>query len=572
MGTFSLLGSLKGYGLIENLVAADDGYIYAASGFSYACPGGAILRMGRTGALVALTTFLSQNDMGPNALVAGKDGNFYGTTPRDYRGFGTIFKMTPAGVTTVLAAFNGRNGISYENQTPSAFPTSSGLIQGSDGALYGTTSYGGATYRFQANLGKGTIYKITPQGAMTTLVSFKGANGAIPLSGLTEGLDGNFYGTTLEGGKSNHGTIFKVTPSGGLTTLYSFPSLGFDTRTALIASRDGNLYGLTTFGVFYRLTPGGAFISFPKPSWLYSFVSGFLQAPDGNFYGTTFTVNPLAFKLTPQGDWTNLSYLNSNQSDLGPKAGMILGRDGNFYGTTLGDDFYQDSIVYNAGTVFRLSPQGVLTTLLEFDGHQGSHPGCGLVQGLDGNIYGATGPDIVGVSPIFEIALKPPQAQTVSFAELIEGEVGQIQGLKASSSSGLPVTYRVLSGSAKIVGDEVVFTGAGVVRIAAEQVGNGNYKSASEVHSVRVDKHAQVLAPFAAIPAQTYPGTFTLTPPVSDSGLSVTVTVKSGPATISGNTLTFTGTGRVTLAADQPGDANFHPARTVATSFQVVAP
>ncbi len=88
-------------------------------------------------------------------------------------------------------------------------------MQGSDGNFYGTTEDGGANY-------VGTVFKITPSGTLTTLYSFAGSDGANPQAGLVQGSDDNFYGTAISGGANNEGTVFKVTPSGTLTTLYSF--------------------------------------------------------------------------------------------------------------------------------------------------------------------------------------------------------------------------------------------------------------------------------------------------------------------------------------------------------------
>src|ERR1700675_2560578 len=119
---------------------------------------------------------------------------------------------TPSGqVLTTLVSFDGSDG---------AEPLSS-LIEGADGNFYGTT-YGGGTN------GEGTVFKITPTGSLATLYSFCSqascADGELPYAGLVQGSDGNFYGTTLEGGANGGGTVFKITPAGSLTTLYSFCS------------------------------------------------------------------------------------------------------------------------------------------------------------------------------------------------------------------------------------------------------------------------------------------------------------------------------------------------------------
>ena len=88
-------------------------------------------------------------------------------------------------------------------------------MQGSDGNFYGTTESGGTA-------GEGTVFKMTPSGALTSLYSFSYTNGAIPVAGLVQATDGNFYGVTYEGGAYGFGTLFKITSAGVLTTLYSF--------------------------------------------------------------------------------------------------------------------------------------------------------------------------------------------------------------------------------------------------------------------------------------------------------------------------------------------------------------
>ncbi len=182
----------------------------------------------------------------PGPLVQTTDGNFYGTTAMGGAsygcgdlGCGTVFRVTPQGVLTTLYSFCIQLGC-----TDGAFPRG-GLVQGSDGNLYGTTSAGGATW--------GTIFKITPGGALTTLHIFNGTDGSEPEGALIQGIDGNFYGTTAHGGNGNCsfgcGTVFKITPGGTLTTLHSFDGTdGLAPLAALLQGTDGNFYGMTSEG------------------------------------------------------------------------------------------------------------------------------------------------------------------------------------------------------------------------------------------------------------------------------------------------------------------------------------
>jgi uncharacterized repeat protein (TIGR03803 family) len=128
---------------------------------------------------------------------------------------------------------------------------SAGLVQATNGDFYGTTAGGGACSTC------GTVFKITPSGTLTTLYSFCSQSGCMdgesPFAGLVEGTDGDFYGTTQEGGAAGYGTIFKITPSGTLTSLYSFcvqPGCpdGASPSAALVQGTDGNFYGTTAHG------------------------------------------------------------------------------------------------------------------------------------------------------------------------------------------------------------------------------------------------------------------------------------------------------------------------------------
>jgi uncharacterized repeat protein (TIGR03803 family) len=140
------------------------------------------------------------------------------------------------------------------------------VAQGRDGNLYSAAPNGGTN-------GYGAVFKITPEGALTTLCSFSGgSDGANPQGGMTMGSDGNFYGTTFTSGASNRGTIFKITPAGKFTLLYSFTSNdGNQACDPPIQGTDGNFYGTAYSGgafgdgMVYKLASSGNFTT------LYSF-------------------------------------------------------------------------------------------------------------------------------------------------------------------------------------------------------------------------------------------------------------------------------------------------------------
>ncbi len=338
-------------------------------------------------------------------LIQGTDGNFYGTTlTGGTNGTGTVFKITPAGVETVLHSFGGGTD---GNGSSGGIP---GLIQGTDGNFYGTTNRGGTN-------DTGTVFKITSAGVEAVLHSFgpygSGADGISPEASLIQGADGNFYGTTSYGGTYNLGTVFKITPTGVETVLYSFGggTDGANPYAGLIQGTDGNIYGTTSFGgtnnrgTVFKITSAGV------EAVLYSFgasstdgaypQAALIQGTDGDFYGTTAYGGTnywgTVFKITPAGVETVLySFFGSGTYGMQPRAGLVQGTDGNFYGTTECGGTYVGS--YNGygscargGTVFKITPAGVETVLHSFGGGtDGSVLWSGLIQGTDGNIYGTT--------------------------------------------------------------------------------------------------------------------------------------------------------------------------------------
>ncbi len=144
-------------------------------------------------------------------LIQASDGNFYGTTQEGGANgpdYGTVFKITPAGTLTTLYSF------CPQSNCGGVLPRAA-LVQGADGNFYGTTTQGGSN-------GYGTVFKITAEGALTTLHSFTGSDGRDSIAGLVQASDGNFYGTTSQGGADGYGTVFSITPGGTLTILHSF--------------------------------------------------------------------------------------------------------------------------------------------------------------------------------------------------------------------------------------------------------------------------------------------------------------------------------------------------------------
>ena len=342
------------------------------------------------------------------APIQASDGNLYGTTQGSILcnyGCGSVFRITPNGDFTTLYTF-----CSQSHCADGANPTAA-LLQATDGNLYGTTLIGG-TQSGSCNFGSGgcgTIFKITPSGALTTLYTFcphqNCLDGNLPTAALVQASDGNFYGTTFEGGAFGAGTIFKVTTTGTLTTLYSFCAQqncpdGREPGT-LIQATDGNFYG-TTFeggasdnGTVFRITPSGMLTT------LHSFdisdgafpEAGLVQATDGNFYGVTgaggYYIRGTIFRITPSGTLTTLYSFGSQQNDgVQPLAALMQASNGSLYGST------SSGGAHNGGTLFKVTLDGTLTSLYSFctehNCTDGSSPRGGLLQAADGNLYGTT--------------------------------------------------------------------------------------------------------------------------------------------------------------------------------------
>jgi len=348
--------------------------------------------------LTTLHSFAGSDGANPTArLVQASDGNLYGTTIEGgANNYGAVYKTTPGGTLTTLYSFAGSDG-----DNPWA-----GLVQAIDGNFYGTTAEGG-TNNCVPYYGCGTVFKITSSGTLTTLHSFAGSDGANPYAGLVQASDGNFYGTTENGGANNCapyygcGTVFKITSSGALTTLHSFArSDGAYPGAGLVQASDGNFYGTTyvggtnNYGTVFKITPTGTLTTLHSFNGTDGgFVSaGLTAASDGNFYGTTENGGAnnygTVFKITPQGTLTTLHSFDGSDG-ANPADGLLQASDGNFYGATSYGGASNDCYG-GCGTVFKITSSGTLTTLHSFAGSDGANPPARLVQASDGNLYGTT--------------------------------------------------------------------------------------------------------------------------------------------------------------------------------------
>ena len=355
-------------------------------------------------AYATLHTFVQTDGTAPyGELVQAASGLMYGTTfTGGAEDGGTVFQVTTGGKTTVLHAFTIDDG-----QAPAG-----GLAIGADGNLYGVTGGGGA-------YGSGVAFRLTPGGAYTLLHSFGGpaGDGSYPyLGALAQGSDGSFYGTTMQGGAHGQGVVFRMTPTGEVTVLHAFAGGSEDgalPRGQLILASDGLLHGATVCGgasnppsgcggtLYYLNTSGGNFTISHRFG-----ASDAPQAPllesDGFLYGTTSAGGAsragTIFKTSLDGrffatlhDFAPSALGQPRGADgAAPLGKLVRASDGNLYGTTSKGGINASTDPNGDGTIFRISPLGAYAVVqaLGTSAGDGSRPYGGLIQGLDGNLYG----------------------------------------------------------------------------------------------------------------------------------------------------------------------------------------
>lgn len=373
------------------LLRANDGNFYVAQSAGGSAGAGAVMRVSPDGAAVVVHGFKGDTTEAaiPYAgLIQATDGKLYGTAyAGGEKSAGVVYSVALDGTYTTVYAFKTDNKAGYR---PYA-----GVVQGPDGALYGTTLQGGS-----ANTG--TLFRVSLDGtSYSELLSFTGANGANPEGQLTVGADGALYGTTMTGGANDRGTVYKITTGGTHTILYSFENL---------SAFNSNGDGTNTNGANPR--------------------AGLRLGPDGNFYGTTYQGGAngygTVFRITPAGTITLLHTFGGTPSDGARPLGMVsVTPDGTLYGTTsLGGSS-------NGGAAWRLAPGGAWSILHSFSGSaqsivstaplaaiDGTTPYAGLLP-LNGSLYGLTYTDIGTQSgTLFKIDLgtagTPPVSLSVS--------------------------------------------------------------------------------------------------------------------------------------------------------------
>lgn len=377
--------------------------------------------------LTTLLTFNGINGGDPGALIQRTNGNLLAIASQDGIELGGVILEI-----TTLGAVVGHYDFNYSDLSGGAIPVG-GLLQAVNRKFYGMTGEGG-TGASQA----GTVFQLGDDGHVTTLYSFCSqpdcTDGAYPNSGLIQARNGNFYGTTYEGGTNRKctyeacGVVFEITPSGKLTVLYNFCSQancadGSVPFSGLAQGRDGNFYGVTWAGgntncagggcgTIFKLTPAGQLTTLHtfcnKKGCIDGAMPGaaLVQGSDGSFYGTTTQGGVpsgvcfantygcgTAFKISSSGEFTTLYIFCSKTGcadGTAPDASLIQGSDGNLYGST----YFGGANGFFYGTIFQLTPAGTLTTLHSFCSQtncaDGVSPFAALLQTDDGTFYGTT--------------------------------------------------------------------------------------------------------------------------------------------------------------------------------------
>ncbi len=392
-GTFTVLRPLKsttdGRYPQGSLVRGTDGNFYGMTNAGGTNGYGTIFRISPGGATFTVLRHLSRTTDGSSpagSLVQNTDGAFYGMTySGGTTGYGTLFRITTGGSFSVLHHLDG----SSQGSLPVA-----NLVQGTDGNYYGTTSAGGTTNH-------GTVFRTCTNGTYTVLYSLnRTPHGGAPLGNLVQGADGAFYGTSSEGGSNAAGTIFRITTGGSFTVLRHLSSSadGRNPRAGLVRGTDGAFYGTTYgggsngHGTIFRITAGGTYTVLRHLS---SLTDGrnpeaeLVQGNDGAFYGSTYNGGSngwgTIFRITAGGTFTVLRHLSSSTDGRYPEGSLTQAPDGAFYGVNSAGGSN------GGGTIFRITAGGSFSVLRHlFKGNDGANPRGNLVRGSDGAFYGMT--------------------------------------------------------------------------------------------------------------------------------------------------------------------------------------
>ena len=497
----------------NSLLLASDGFLYGTTERGGANDSGTVFRIDGAGVFSVLHQFAGVDGNWPLGLVEGADGAFYGTT---YVGganaVGTIFRIDTGGTLTTVHTFSadtgaspssplilasdgdfygtttypptvfritGRGSLDASDDGPGQRPL--GVVEGSDGLFYGTTSAlsGGVVFRvsadgdfeflhtfssppgptstlIQASDGKfygasgptdifpplppapSGIYRISTEGAYESVHVFSGPEGS-GSTALLEASDGKLYGASANGGVIGHGTVFRMATGGVVELVHDFGMTeGAGIIAPLLAASDGNLYGLATYGGEHG--HGSVFrLDLPDDfSLLHAFEEGvcspgtpFVEGDGGDLYGVSFCGGEFShgefIRMDAAG---NVEVLKSfeNYGD-GPMA-LMRASDGNFYGITETDRH-----------VAMLDSSGGLSYPFPFEFPDFAYPGRFLVEGPDGRLYGTMAVNDGNTSALFRIEASGDLTIVVEFPPSVETTInpltlGSMGGSTAPRTTG----------------------------------------------------------------------------------------------------------------------------------------
>jgi len=375
----------------------------------------------RTQTYRVIYAFTGQNKLSAGSTIALDSlGNFYGASNNSVRtcsagACGAIYKISPTGTETTLYEFAGSPDGEYPN----------GVMVDGTGTLYGTTYYGGtSTFQYCNNYGCGVLFRLTGSGQETVLHSFNAppGDGILPQAGVILGSNGALYGTTTNGGTgsvgtSGDGTIYRFA-NGKETVLYNFTD-GVDggLPSSSLLLRGGSLYGTANFGgtgPCFTTFGGGCGTVFrldkTGESTLYEFQGGadggfpaasLIADSAGNLYGTTVLGGDLnceiggppagcgvVFKLTRSGQETVLHTFTGSTDGAWPSNALVMDPAGNLYGTAYYGGDLQCNYGLGCGTVFKIDASGQFSVIHTFKGKEGAFPRALIAVGE--KLYGVT--------------------------------------------------------------------------------------------------------------------------------------------------------------------------------------
>ena len=395
-----------------------------------------------------------------STLVEDSSGVLYGTTFSGGSNTtrGTVFRvMKDGGDFRVLRHFASGAG----GSRPPA-----GVIEASDGALYGVTGTGGS------NGPNGTIFKLNKDGSgYTAFWHFTGtvADGRQPQTGLIEGRDGFLYGTTFGAGASVPGSVFKIRKDGtGFSVLHLFEGTGDGMLPwgTLLEGSDDAIYGTTysgttgssIFGTIFKVSKDGSgyqilrYCSVANGAYPYG---GLIETIDGALYGTTTRGGSAdnygtVFKINKDGTGHKVIFVFSGTDGAQPRGTLAEGTGGVLYGATFSGGNSTN------GTVFRFNKDGSGYTVLHRfadDGSDGRGPAAGVLVAKDGAIYGTTAfGGNANLGTIFKLSAPAPNLVVLSIAKSMSnaqlnlngGIPGIVYRIQATTNLSLPNGWSVL--------------------------------------------------------------------------------------------------------------------------------